>query len=653
MKKVSGAAAAALALAAGIAASQGWAQPAAQKPASAATLAVLAQPTPMNPDDRRDFEFARRGWMGSAAEPLIKDARGGVTWNLKAYDWAMGPRPETIHPSLYRNLQLLTLNGLFKVADGVYQVRGFDIANITILTGETGYVVIDPLLTTETAHAAMELVYAKLGRRPVRAVIYTHSHGDHYGGVMGVVSEAEVKAGKVAIIAPDQFMQASISETVMAGDAMRRRAAASGGHALDRGPRGTAGAGLGLTASRGTRTLIPPTDIITRTGERRMIDGITLEFQMVQESEAPSEFNIFLPDRRALLVAEMTSCSLHNIQTPRGARPRDALRWSGYLTEALRLYASHTEVVLMSHCWPRFGQAEVTEFLTKQRDTYKYIHDQTVRLMNLGYTPGEIAEEITLPRPLASEWYDRGNYGSVKFNAKAVYNWYLGAFDAVPANLDPLPPVESARRYVELAGGSEKMRAAGDAASARGEYRWAAQILQQLVFAEPGDPKARASLAAAYEQLGYQSESSAWRNIYLTGAKELRASGKPASPPPDSPLSSMPTGMYLDWLATRLDPQRIGDRQFSIALRITDRPQPATITVSNRVIVGEVGAPAARPVATLALAWDGLVRLFSNGEPLDELERTGVVRIDGDRMAVEALRSSLGPAASGFNIVTP
>lgn len=622
-----------------------------QKPASIHTVEALAKPISPSPEDRRDFDFSERGFMGTI--PAVRDANGRILRDLTAYAWAAKTRPDTVNPSLLRATVLSARSGLFKVTDGVYQVRGVDAANMTIVETATGYVVIDPLMFEESAEAAMGLVYAKVGRRPVRAVVYTHSHGDHYGGVRGVVTEADVKAGKVAIIAPDGFMRELVSEAVIAGPAMRRRGQYHAGSFLEEGPKGLVGWGVALGHLEGTMTLLAPTDTVTRTGETRRIDGLDLEFQMVPESEAPAEFNLYLPRQRALLIAETASCSLHNIQTLRGARPRDALRWAGYLDEDIRLYAGRSDVVMMSHCWPRFGQGEVKEFLTKQRDTYKFIHDQTVRLMNMGKTPTEIAEELQLPESLSKEWYDRSYYGTVSHNAKGVYDRYLGWFDGIPADLNPLPTIESAKRYVNLAGGPQKMLAAGLTAASAGDYRWAAELLQKLVFAQP-TLEARAALADVYEQMGYQSESGLWRNFYLSAAKDLREPRQPQMPAtaniPDTMLA-ITTSAYLDVLATRLDPVRIGDAPLSLNLIVTDRGENASLALSNRVLMGEMGRKNDAADATIAAPWVIILQLFS-GVPLAKLEAEGGLTITGDKNAVERLRSAL-TIFTDFNIVTP
>jgi alkyl sulfatase BDS1-like metallo-beta-lactamase superfamily hydrolase len=618
-----------------------------------ATLEVMARPLPPSLEDRRDFEFAERGFI--ATIPAIKDVGGKVLKDLTAYAWAASTRPDTVNLSLLRATKLSAMNGLFKVTDRVYQVRGFD-ANMTVVETAGGYVVIDPLMLAQSARAAMDLVYAHVGRRPVLAVIYTHSHVDHYGGVRGIVTEEDVKAGKVAIIAPEGFMREVAAENLIAGPAMNRRAQYQAGVFLDEDPKGVVGMGVALGHFAGAVTLLAPTDTVRRTGETRRIDGLDIEFQMVPESEAPAGLNLYLPKQRALLVSEIASCTLHNVQTLRGARPRDALRWAGYLTEDLRTYAERTDVLVMSHCWPRFGQAEVAEFLTKQRDTYKFIHDQTVRLMNLGKTPTEIGDELQLPDSLAKEWYNRGYYGTVSHNSKAVYDRYLGWFDGVPANLNPLPVVESARRYVELAGGPEKMLEAGQTAAAGGDYRWAAEVLQKLVFAMPEKLSAHAALADVYEQLGYQSESGQWRNFYLSAARDLRQTRQPTAPYTSASadtLKAIPTSTYLDVLGTRLDPARIGDAPLTLNLTLTDRNERALLTVSNRVLVGEMARSSGKPDATIRGSWTAVLQLFSSDTTLSELEMQSGLTIVGDRAAVDRLRAALTSFSADFNIVIP
>ncbi len=429
----------------------------APKPASPATIAAQkAAATKLPAEDGRDADFAARGFIATRADPLIKSPDGTPAWNLAAYDFVAGAAPETVNPSLWRHIAILRRHGLFKVAEGVWQVRGFDVSNMTVVSGKTGWILIDPLTSPDTARAALALVGEQLGTRPVSGVIYSHSHGDHYGGVRGILDEADAAARRVAIIAPAHFTEEAASENVMAGAAMARRAAYQFGVALTPGPQGQIGSGIGTGLPGGGSTLIAPTDLIQKTGDTRTVDGITLEFQIVSGSEAPSELNVMLPAQRVFLSSEMSTCSLHNILTPRGAKVRDARAWAGFLDEAVRLYAPRSEALISSHCWPRFGQREVAASLAAQRDNYRYLHDQTVRRMNRGETMVELAEGMIQPPELAHNWFNHGYYGTYSHNSKAIYQFYLGWYDAVPANLNPWPPAERAKKLVAAMGGAKR-----------------------------------------------------------------------------------------------------------------------------------------------------------------------------------------------------
>ncbi|MBP6435161.1 MAG: MBL fold metallo-hydrolase, partial [Sphingorhabdus sp.] len=427
------------------------------KPASAATIAAQqAEAAALPADDGRDLQFAQQGFVATRAEPIIRAKDGHEVWNLDAYRWMQGEAPATVNPSLWRHMSILRAHGLFRVAGNVWQVRGFDMSNMTVIKGQTGWILIDPLTTRETAAAALELVNKELGPRPVTGVIYSHSHADHFGGVRGVTTETDIKAGKVTIIAPEHFVEETASENVMAGAAMSRRANFQFGMGIAPGEHGPIGSGIGPGAARGEITLLPPTDTIRKTGEKRIVDGVELEFQMAPETEAPSEMNVYIPAARTFLAAELATCTLHNILTPRGAKVRDALAWSQYLGEAVNLYAGRSDNVISSHCWPRFGQKEVEGWLAGHRDNYRFLHDQTVRLMNSGHTPTEIAETLKAPSALSSQWSNRGYYGTYSYNSKAVYQRYLGWYDANPANLNPHPPAERGKRMVAAMGGSAK-----------------------------------------------------------------------------------------------------------------------------------------------------------------------------------------------------
>ncbi len=624
------------------------------KPASPPTInAQRAVSAALPAEDGRDAEFAARGFIASRADPLIRAADGRAVWNLGSYDFVAGAAPDTVNPSLWRHIGLLRRHGLFKVAEDVWQVRGFDVSNMTIVRGNTGWILIDPLTNKETAAAALELVNQQLGPRPVSAVIYSHSHGDHFGGVRGVTAEADVAAGKVAIIAPAHFIEEAASENIMAGGAMARRAGYQFGTGLMPGARGQIGSGIGTGLATGEITLIAPTDTIFKTGETRLIDGVSLEFQMVSGSEAPSELNVYIVPTKTFLSSEMSTCSLHNILTPRGAKVRDTRAWAGYLDEALQLYGSRSVAMISSHCWPRFGGGEVATSLAGQRDNYRYLHDQTIRLMNRGETAVEIAEAVRQPPTLAKDWFNHGYYGTYSHNSKAVYQFYLGWYDAVPANLNPHPPAQRAQRYIAALGGARKTITLAKKAMAAGDYRWSSDLLNQLVFAEPGNAQARALLADSYEQQGYQAESAIWRNQFLSAARDLRQGGptRASSTQSSDMISAIPTQTLLDSVSTRFDPAKLNGRQLAINLVLPERQESVGIEVGKTTMIGRM-APLTRPDATITGPRRLLLGLVFLKLPLAQLEAAGL-KVDGDRSAVEAWASSLDPMPGSFNIAEP
>lgn len=625
------------------------------KPATTYTLDANKQFLSTLPlDDRQEIEFAQRGFIAAPDEKMVKTAEGKVVWDFTAYDFLKGDAPDTVNPSLWRHSQSLAHYGLFKVADHIYQVRGFDIANITFLEGKTGWIVIDPLISTEVAKAAYDLVTKQLGAKPIHAVIITHSHADHYGGIRGIVAQADVDAGKVKVIAPEGFFEHAVSENVIAGNAMGRRASYMFGNFLPRNPQGQVSAGIGPALSAGTVTMIAPTDTITQTGQRMVIDGVTIEFQMTPGTEAPAEMNIFLPDWKALCLAENANASMHNVLTLRGALVRDAKAWADYLGEALRLYGDKTDVVFTSHFWPRWGQAEIADYLKKHRDAYRYLHDQAVRLMNEGFTGEEIAEQIALPPVLANEWYNHGYYGTMRHNSKAVYQRYMGWYDGNPSSLNPLPPTDVAGRYVEAMGGVDAALAKGQAAFDAGDYRWAAELLKHVVFAGPDNAKARNLLADTYEQLAYQAESAPWRNIYLSGALELRTGqrhGASAAAGLDT-IKAMDSGLIFDLMAVRLDPAKADGKSVTVNLVFTDRNEQHTITVENSVLNHEVGAAPAAAV-TLTGKRAAFLMVIAGMAKLGDVMATGAITAEGDAKAFEILVSLTKAPAPDFAIVTP
>ena len=504
---------------------------AASKPATDYTARANASVLELLPfSDRRSFEDARRGFIASLDPVTFRRPEDGkVTYDISQLGFLADDAPPTANPSLWRQAQLNAQNhGLFEVVDGIYQVRSFDLANMTAIRGDAGWVLIDPLTSAESSRAALDIINQHLGERPVKAVIITHSHSDHFAGIWGVIDPEDVAAGRTAIIVPDHFVKESLSENVMAGNVMRRRAIYMYGLMLPHSPKGFVSIGLGPSLAMGTTGLASPTDIIKETGETRLIDGIEIEFQMTPDSEAVSEFVFFLPQFKALCMSEITSHHLHNVYTPRGAQVRDALAWAEQINESMDRFGCRQEVYFAGHHWPIWGREAVLAFLKKQRDLYKYIHDQTLRLANHGFTKEEIAEQLSLPESLARDFSNRDYYGTVSHNSKAVYVKYLGYYDGNPANLNPVPPSQAAKNYMDFMGGADAVTSKARSSFDRGEYRWTAQVLNHVVLAEPDHEAARALLADAYEQMGYQAESGPWRNMYLTGAMELRY-GKPKS----------------------------------------------------------------------------------------------------------------------------
>ena len=564
--------------------------------------------------------------------------------------------PPTVNPSLWRNAQLNTIAGLFKVSDRIYQVRGYDLSNITFVQGDTGWVVFDPLISAETAKAAYDLLSENLGKKPVRAVVYSHSHVDHYGGVRGVVDEADVKAGKVKIFAPDGFLEHAISENVTAGNAMSRRAIYMYGALLPRGEKGGVNGGLGQTTSTGDSGLIPPTDIITKTAQEAKVDGVTMVFQMTPGTEAPAEMNTWFPQFKALWMAENCTGTLHNLYTLRGAQVRDGKKWANYLDESIDLYGKDAQVVFQSHHWPRWGNAYVVEYMQKTRDTYKYIHDQSVRLLNEGYTSTEIAEMVQLPAELNQLWYVRGYYGTVKHDAKAVYQRYLGWYDANPANLDPLPVEPAAKKSVEYMGGSKAVLAKAREDFAAGNYRWVAQVVNNVVFAEPDNKEARELQADAFEQLGYQSESGPWRSVYLQGAYELRngvpKTGGINTATPDT-IKAMPPEMLFDYLAVRLNGPKAAGKKIVLNLDFQDLKTSYVVTVENGVMNYAHGRQNPKADATLTLTMAALNSVQLKEATLDQKIASGDIKIAGRKEALGEFMGLLDDFPFWFNVVTP
>ncbi|MEU9025199.1 alkyl sulfatase dimerization domain-containing protein [Actinomadura sp. NPDC048394] len=595
-------------------------------------------------DDRTDFENADKGFVGTASRPEIADGDGRVVWDLDAYAFLDAACPATANPSLWRQSQLTAKHGLYQVANGIYQVRGFDLSNISFIEADTGVIVVDPLLSVECAAAALELYQEHRGNRPVTAVIYSHSHADHFGGVRGVVPPG----ARIPIIAPAGFLEHAVAENVYAGTAMNRRAIFMYGAELPRDATGQIGAGLGPTTSTGTISLIEPNLTITETGQEEVVDGVRIVFQLTPGTEAPAEMNFHIPDRRALCMAENATHNLHNVLTLRGALVRDPRVWARYLTEAIEMFAADSDVLFASHHWPTWGTRELTDFLSEQRDLYAYIHDQTLRMLNQGRTGAEIAELIEMPPALERAWHTHGYYGSVSHNVKAIYQRYMGWFDGNPAHLWELPPEESAKKHVEFMGGAESVIPKARDAFEAGETRWAAQVLNYVVFADPGNTEARELLARVYDELGHGSENGTWRNFYLQGAAELRGNKPTNTLDSSSPdvLMALSVEQVFDSLAIRVDGPRAWDTRLTIDCNFTDLKDEVRLSLANGVLTQTRAHDGTPADLTLTLTKPQLLRLVATQD-------LGDIQADGDRRALTTLIGLLDAPDRDFDIVTP
>ncbi|MGF1455646.1 MAG: alkyl/aryl-sulfatase [Alphaproteobacteria bacterium] len=644
----------------------GGSPPEAPKPATAHTCAHnhgVAGALPFH--DTQDFEDARRGFVATLPDVEITNATGQVVWSLKQYAFlAHEAAPDTVNPSLWRQARLNMNNGLFQVTDRIYQIRGFDLSNMTVIEGARGLIVIDPMISTETARAGLELYFTHRGRRPVTAVIYTHSHVDHYGGVRGVIDEADVEAGHVMVIAPDRFLEEVTSENVIAGGPMVRRALFQFGALLPPGERGQVDAGLGKVTSRGTVTLIPPSHVIREPLETHVVDGVEIIFQLAPDTEAKAEMHMFYPGLKALNLAENATHNLHNVYPIRGAQVRDALAWSKYLDRARADFAPHADVVFAQHHWPVWGDERIQHYLARQRDAYKYLHDQTVRLLSHGLKPDEIADRIAFPRSLDQDWSVRGYYGTLRHNAKAIYQRYLGWYDANPANLDPHPPAERAARTLRYMGGADPVIAKARADFAAGDYRWVADVMSQVVFAEPDNTAARALAADAFEQLGYQAESATWRNAYLFGAVELRH-GPPqiAMRAPVSPdvVGALSVELLFDYLGVRLNGPKADGVTAVINWTFTDMDtdtgtdtgETGVSTLTNGTLTYLSGAHNGAAAATVTITRAALTALVTRQTSLEEAVDRGRLEIEGDRSALPTLLSLIDDFPFFFPVIEP
>ena len=620
-------------------------------PSTARANAAVGEELPLGEAD--DFQSVRKGFVAKDDPLVVKAADGRVIWDPTTYAFVDGQAPATVNPSLWRQAKLNGVYGLFKVTDGVYQVRGYDISNMSIIETPNGRIVVDPLTARETAAAALALVNRALGERPVLAVLFTHSHVDHFGGVRAVIDPEDVRSGKVRVIAPAGFMKEALSESVLAGAVMGRRAQYMYGSGLPHNARSHVDTGLGKGPAIGDLSIVAPTDTIDHTGQELDIDSVHFVFQYVPDSEAPAELTFFLPRMRAFCGAEIVSHTMHNLYTLRGAKVRDAQKWSGYIDQAIDLFGTDTEVVFNSHHWPVWGNAQVVDYLKKQRDTYQFIHDQTLRLASAGLTPREIAETIAMPKNLGATFADRGYYGTLKHNAKAVYQFYFGWFDGDPANLDPLPPTELGKRYVEAIGGPAKVLEVAHAAYDAGDYRWAATLLDNLVFAQPDDAGARELLAQVYDQLGYRAESGPWRDFYLSGAQELRHGVAPGGAGVGGLLASIPIESVFASMATQIDGVAADGKHITVNVTFTDLKRSFVLELENSVLHHKEAQPVKGADVTVRLTKDFWLSFLSKQASVKDLVFSDALNIDGDRLALVSLLTLLRPPTPGFPIVTP
>lgn len=622
--------------------------------ATAEANAKVASTLPLG--EPSDFADATRGRLAQIEGGVIRNAKGDVVWDANSYAFLKGDAPASVNPSLWRQSKLNAEHGLFEVTPGIYQFRGYDVSVMTIIRGRTGWIIVDPLTAVESAAAGMELVRKTLGDRPVTGIIFTHSHGDHYGGVAALGSPEVLASGKIPIIAPHGFTDEAISENVIAGVYMGRRAGFQFGAALPRNATGQVGTGLGQALPSNNRaSLAKPTMEVPKGAAPVSIDGVTFEFVDAAASEAPAEFMFYLPEFKALCSSEVATGTFHNVLTQRGAKARDTLNWSKAIDTALRSYGDKSEVVFGSHNWPTWGANNVQTFLTHHRDTYRFIHDQTMRLANSGETAIEIAEQVGEPDFSKSDFSTRGYYGTYNHNAKAVFQYYFGWWDGVPANYNRHVPTEESTRYVAAMGGAKKALATGIKAFDAGDFRWSSTVFNHIVFADPSNDLAKKWLAASYEQQGFQAEAGTWRNVFLQAAYELR-NGVP-KPRLDiagaGVIRAVPTANLMDALAARFNPAKSTRPNTTVQLIFTDRNEVVALHVGASVLFPSVGQKLDKPTATLTTTratFDGLILQTTD---IGEAIQSGALKFDGDPTVIGAMFGALDKPEMTFNIVTP
>ncbi|MDA7816095.1 MBL fold metallo-hydrolase [Porticoccaceae bacterium] len=606
-------------------------------------------------DNQQDFKDARHGMIAEAPSTALISKSGVQVWDAGAYDFIQGEAPDTVNPSLWRQAKLNNIRGLFKVDEGIYQLRGFDLANTSLIKGDTGWILVDPLTTMETTEAAMAFAEQHLGDIKLTGVIFTHSHIDHFGGVLSLINSQQAADNNVPIIAPAGFMEESTSENIIAGPAMTRRGVYMFGNSLPRSAEGHVDAGLGKQVIYGSTSILQPTLVIDQPEMALSIDGVEFEFYNMPGSEAPAELTFYLPEHKAFCGAEVLSHVMHNVLTLRGAKVRDALLWSDYIGQSIdRL--DQVEVFFNSHHWPTWGHDRIITQMEQQQDMYKFTHDQTVRLANLGYTPSEIAERLRLPKSLAGNFHLRGYYGTLSHNSKAVYQHYFGWYQGNPAQLNPLPPEQSSVRYVEFMGGAEAILHKASESMQRGEYRWVAEVLNHLVFAQPDNDAALQMLTYAYRQLGYQAESGPWRDIYLSGALELQSESREQFYDPGLArafVQQVPLMQFMKALSVRLDAEKAEAELLVINVLFTDQQQNFVLTVRNSVLHYQQLPAANNADASIALTKNLFVDLLLGQVGIQQLLTTDELQVDGSVLKLLKFFSLLGESNDNFNIVTP